>query len=290
MVSVDVRKLEIEAERVRESVIKMLLNSGSGHPGGSLGSADFWVALYFGKLISYRTEDPWWEDRDRVVISAGHYAPVIYATLARAGFFAESELSTLRDIDSRLQGHPHFEFWRKNQLPGIESTSGPLGQGVSQAVGMALAAKMDNKKWRVVCFMGDGEQDEGQVWEAYMLAGKEKLSNLLFVVDRNRIQLDGFTEEVMPLEPFAEKLKAFNLNVIEINGNDIGEIIRAVSLTRSMLDKPCVLLMRTVPGKGVRFMENQPKWHGRPPVQSEAVEAIRELRSIRSLKGALSLD
>lgn len=286
----EIKKLELAAEQVRESIIKMLLKSGSGHTAGPLGSTDFWVALYLGGLLNCRPEDPWWPERDRVVLSAGHYAPVVYATLAKAGFFEESELLTLRSLGSRLQGHPHFEVGNKDQLPGIENTSGPLGQGVSVAVGMALAARMDNKRWRVVCFMGDGEQDEGQVWEAYMLAGREKLSNLLFVIDRNKIQLDGYTEKVMPLEPLREKLLAFNLNVVECDGNNIGEIVRAVNLAKTIGDKPSVILLRTIPGKGVHFMENQPKWHGRPPIADEAAEAIKELRSVRSLNGSISLD
>lgn len=263
----------------------MLTTAGTGHSAGSLGSADFWTALYLGGLINYKTNEPWWEERDRVVLSAGHYCPILYAVLAEAGFFPKSELSTLRRLGSRLQGHPVARM-----LPGVETSSGPLGQGISQAVGMALAAKLDNKKWRTICFMGDGEQNEGEVWEAYMCAAKYGLSNLTIVIDRNNIQIDGHTEDVMPLERLAAKLEAFNLNVIEVNGHDIEEIKMAMMRAKVIFEKPTAIILHTIPGKGVDFMENEPAWHGKSPKLGEAVEALAELRKIRTLGGRISND
>jgi len=260
----------------------MLLNAGSGHSAGPLGSADFFTSLYFGDVIKYKVDDPWWEDRDRVVLSAGHYCPVLYATLAEVGFFPKEELDTLRKIDSRLQGHPQIK-----SLPGIENTSGPLGQGVSVAVGMALTAKLDKKDWQVICFMGDGEQNEGQVWEAYMSAAKFGLGNLTLVVDRNNIQIDGQTEEVMPLEPFKAKLLAFGMEVFDIDGHNIKEIIETLKMARAV-GKPSVVILNTTPGKGVEFMENLSEWHGKLPVQpGEAVEALKNIHDIRTLGGKI---
>lgn len=263
----------------------MLVNAGTGHSAGPLGSADFWTLLYLGGLIDYRTNEPWWEERDRVVLSAGHYCPILYAVLAEVGFFPKTELSTLRQLGSRLQGHPVSRM-----LPGIETSSGPLGQGISQAVGMALAAKMDNKKWRVICFMGDGEQNEGQVWEAYLCAAKYSLSNLTIVIDRNNIQIDGHTEEVMPLDSLSAKLTAFNLNVIEVDGHDMEQIREAMNRAKVTFEKPTAIILRTIPGKGVDFMENEPVWHGKVPKVGEAVMALSELRNIRTLGGRISID
>jgi transketolase len=277
--------LQQKANDLRQEVVKMLVNAGTGHSAGPLGSADFWSALYLGKLINYKVDDPWDEQRDRMVLSAGHYCPILYAVLAEAGFFPKSDLVSLRQLGSRLQGHPVAR-----SLPGVETSSGPLGQGISQAVGMALAGRMDGKKWRVVCFMGDGEQDEGQVWEAYMSAAKHSLSNLTIVIDRNNIQIDGHTEDVMPLEPFAAKLTAFNINVIEVNGHDIGEITQAYERSKVTFEKPTAIILRTTPGKGVDFMENEPAWHGKTPRIGEAVEALAELKAIRTLGGRISND
>lgn len=277
--------LEEKANDLRLEVIKMLTTAGTGHSAGPLGSADFWTALYFGDLINYRVNEPWWEERDRVVLSAGHYCPVLYAVLAEAGFFPKSELSTLRQLGSRLQGHPVARM-----LPGVETSSGPLGQGISQAVGVALAAKLDGKKWRTICFMGDGEQNEGEVWEAYMCASKYGLSNLTIVIDRNNIQIDGHTEDVMPLERLAAKLEAFNLNVIEVNGHDIEEIKMAMMRAKVIFEKPTAIILHTIPGKGVDFMENEPAWHGKTPKLGEAVEALAKLRKIRTLGGKISND
>lgn len=282
-----VAELQDKANEIREDIIKMLLAAGSGHSAGPLGSADFWTALYFGEVLNVNPSEPWRAERDRVVLSAGHYAPVLYATLANAGFFPKEELDSLRQLGSRLQGHPHFEVGNAKQLPGIETSSGPLGQGISQAVGMAMAGRLDKQRWRVVCFMGDGEQNEGEVWEAYMLAGKEKLGNLTLVIDRNNIQIDGHTEEVMPLEPLKEKLMAFNLDVIEVNGHDIGEIIKALATAKMNTGKTSVILMRTIPGKGVSFMENKPYWHGNVPKGDEGITALRDIEKIRTLGGKI---
>lgn len=285
MLPVSIDDLAEKANDLRQEVVKMLVNAGTGHSAGPLGSADFWTMLFFGGLINYKAEEPWWEDRDRVVLSAGHYCPILYAVLAEAGYFPKSELSTLRQLGSRLQGHPVARV-----LPGIETSSGPLGQGISQAVGMALSAKMDNRKWRVVCFMGDGEQDEGQVWEAYLCAAKYALSNLTVVIDRNNIQIDGHTENVMPLDSLAAKLTAFNFNVLEIDGHNLEEIRDAYERARATPEKPTAIMLSTIPGKGVDFMENEPGWHGKAPKLAEAVEALAELRKIRTLDGRISND
>ena len=273
MLPVSMADLAEKANLLRTEVVKMLTNAGTGHSAGPLGSADFWTMLYFGGLINYRANDPWWEERDRVVLSAGHYCPILYAVLAEAGFFPKSELMTLRQLGSKLQGHPVAR-----SLPGIETSSGPLGQGISQAVGMALAAKMDNQKWRVVCFMGDGEQDEGQVWEAYLCAAKYTLSNLTVVIDRNNIQIDGHTENVMPLDSLAAKLAAFNFNVVEIDGHNLMEIKEVYERARVTFEKPTAIILRTIPGKGVDFMENEPSWHGKVPSPAEEILALTELK------------
>lgn len=278
-------ELKEKANQIRESIIKMLVNAGTGHSAGPLGSADFFTALYFGGLVRYDAANPWGEDRDRVVLSAGHYCPVLYACLSEAGFFPNSELESLRRIGSRLQGHPVARL-----LPGVETTSGPLGQGISQAVGMAMVARMDNKKWRTICFMGDGEQDEGQCWEAYMLAGREKLNNLTIVIDRNNIQIDGYTEQVMPLEPLTKKLEAFNLNVIEVDGHNMQAILDAMNEARVVYEKTSVILLHTIPGKGVEFMEGEYEWHGKTPNIGEAVEALADIKEIRTLGGRIVVD
>jgi transketolase len=241
--------------------------------------------LYLGGLIKVYPQDPWNEDRDRVVLSAGHYCPVLYAVLADAGFFPKEELSSLRKIDSRLQGHPVARM-----LPGIENSSGPLGQGISVAVGMALAARMDNEKYRVICFTGDGEQNEGQVWEAYMSAAKLKLSNLTVVIDRNNIQIDGHAEDVMPLEPFGEKLKAFGFAVIEVDGHNMEEMEKAMNMAKVTFEKPTAIVLHTTPGKNVDFMENDYAWHGRAPGMGETVQALMEIRKVRTLGGRVAND
>jgi transketolase len=268
-----VNELQDKANKIREMVIKMLVEAGSGHTAGPLGSADFFTALYFGNVINFRTNEPEWEDRDRVVLSAGHYCPVLYAVLAEAGFFKKEKLDDLRKLGSGLQGHPHL-----GGLAGVENTSGPLGQGVSVAVGMAMVAKIDKKDWRVICFSSDGEQDEGQVWEAYMSVAKFGLGNLTLVVDRNNIQISGQTEEVMPLEPFKTKLSAFGLEVFEVDGHDMEEIIGTLKMVKTV-GKPSVIILNTTPGKGVSFMENKSEWHGKPPSEEEAELALKEINS-----------
>jgi transketolase len=267
-----VSELQEKADEIREEIIKMLVNVGSGHTGGALGAADFWTALYLGGLVRVDPSNPWDEERDRVVLSAGHYCPAQYAVLAEMGFFEKKELMSLRQVNSRLQGHPVVRC-----LPGIENTSGPLGQGISQAVGMAIVGKRERKQWRVVCFMGDGEQQEGQVWEAYMLANKEKLANLTVVIDRNNMQIDGRTEEVMPLEPLRTKLEAFGMEVFEADGHNVGLIMETFAKVRMVYERPSVILLHTIPGKGVRFMEGLVEWHGKAPSAAEAVEALSEL-------------
>lgn len=273
-------ELQNKVNKIREIIIKMLVEAGSGHSAGPLGAADFFTGLYFGEVMNYKVDEPRWEERDRLVVSAGHYCPVLYAVLSEAGFFPKEELETLRVIGSRLQGHPHKSSTSEvEQLPGVENTSGPLGQGVSVAVGMALAAKLDKKDWRVICFMSDGEQNEGQVWESYMAAAKFDLANLTLVVDRNNIQIDGQTEEVMPLEPFKAKLTAFRLEVFDIDGHNIEEIIETLKITKS-IGKPSVIVLNTTPGKGVSFMENKSEWHGKVPTPEEAEKALEEIRNV----------
>lgn len=274
-------KISERASKIRESIVKMLVEAGSGHSAGPLGTTDFFASLFFGGEFNYRAEDPWWKGRDRLILSAGHLVPVLYASLAEAGYFDKKELDTLRDINSRLQGHPHMR-----SLPGIENSSGPLGQGVSQAVGVAMVGKMDKKDWQVVCFSSDGEQQEGQVWEAYMTASKYELGNLCFVIDRNNIQIDGFTEEVMPLEPLRSKLSAFGLEVMVVDGHDIGSILGALRKVK-MSFKPSVIILETVPGKGVEFMEGLPEWHGKPPDVGETVKALSDIHELRSLGGEI---
>ena len=269
-----IQELEEKANLIRQDVVKMLVTAGSGHSAGPLGLADVFTALYFA-ILRYDPKNPHWPERDRFVLSCGHVCPVWYATLAHAGFFPKEELLTLRQIGSRLQGHPH-----NLSLPGVETSSGPLGQGISQAIGMALVGKLDRARWRVVCMMSDGEQQEGQVWEALMFAGNRQLNNLTVVVDRNQIQIDGFTEEVMPLQPLKQKYEAFNWQVLEIDGHNIPEIIEAFNTTKAMMEKPTLIIAHTIPGKDVEFMENLPEWHGKTPTIGESVEALRELRNL----------
>jgi transketolase len=267
--------LEEMANTIRQDIIKMLVTAGSGHSAGPLGMADVFTAFYF-HILNQRPKEPLWADRDRLVLSNGHICPVLYATLARAGYFPISELSTLRKLGSRLQGHPH-----RGALPGIETTSGPLGSGLSQAIGLALSAKMDKKKWRTYCLMSDGEHQEGNVWEAIMFAGKNKLANLTVVIDRNNIQIDGFTEDIMPLESLKTKYEAFNWHVIEISGHDFVDIIGAAAEAKAIHEQPTVIIAHTIPGKGVDFMENDFRWHGIAPKREQAEKALKELRTLR---------
>jgi transketolase len=269
----DIEELQKKANEIRQDIIKMLLAAGSGHSAGSLGMADVFTALYFGGVMTYDPAKPDWEERDRLILSNGHICPVLYATLAHAGFFPHKELTTLRKLGSRLQGHPE-----RDRLPGVETTSGPLGCGLAQAAGYAYASRMDNRKFRVFCITSDGEHQEGNHWEAVAFAGKYKLSNLTSFVDRNNIQISGFTEDIMPIEPLHAKYDSFNWSVLEVDGHNIEEIINAVKGARAIYEKPTVVICRTTPGKGVSFMEGKPEWHGRAPNEEEAKIALQELR------------
>ncbi len=261
-----------KALNIRLSILKMLTKAGSGHTGGSMDLADIFAVLYF-KHLNYNIDNQYDEDRDRVVLSIGHTAPVLYATLAEAGFFPKEELLTLRDFGSRLQGHPSKDF----NLPGVETSAGSLGQGLSIALGMALAAKMDNKKHRIYCIMGDGELQEGSVWEAAMAAAHHKLDNLCAVVDRNRLQIDGDTENVMSLEPLNAKWKSFGWYVIDIDGHNHNQIAAAFSKAKLIKDKPVLVVANTVMGKGVKSIENNCKWHGKVPDKQQLYSFIEEL-------------
>ncbi len=272
-----IQELELKANEIRRSIISMLLEAGSGHTAGPLGMADIFTALYF-HILKHNPRNPKWAERDRVVLSNGHICPVLYASMAHSGYFPVGELMTLRKFGSRLQGHPHREF-----LPMLENSSGPLGSGLSQAVGMALADRMDrgisNDRY-IYCLMSDGELNEGQVWEAAMLAGKHKLRNIIGILDRNNIQIDGFTEDVMPLEPLAEKWRTWNWNVLEIDGHNFEEIIYAVQRAKATFEKPTIIIAHTIPGKGVHGFERKYEWHGKPPNKEEAAMAIKELRTL----------
>ena len=272
-----IKELEEKANTIRESIIEMLLAAGSGHTAGALGMADIFTVLYF-HTLKHDPKNPKWLERDRLVLSNGHICPVLYATMAHAGYFPVSELKTLRKFGSRLQGHPEREF-----LPMLETSSGPLGEGLSQAVGMAIADRMDNgasSQKRIYCLTSDGEHDEGNTWEAVMLAGKEKLHNLVAVMDRNNIQIDGFTENIMPLDPVADKYRAFNWHVIEIDGHNMEAIVDTFEQARAIFEKPTMIIAHTIPGKGVKEFENKFEWHGKPPNKKEAEMALKELRTL----------
>ena len=280
------KRLEELATSIRETVIETLITAGSGHTAGPLGMADIFTALYF-HVLNHNPKKPNWPERDRLILSNGHICPVLYVTMAYAGYFPVEELKTLRKINSRLQGHPH-----RSALPGLETTSGPLGSGLSQAIGVALAARLDKKSYRVYCITSDAEIQEGNYWEAAMFAGKQKhrLSNLTVIVDRNNIQIDGFTEDVMPLEPLHEKFEAFNWHVLEVDGHNMAEFVSAVSEAEAVYEKPTVIIAHTIPGKGVSFMENDYKWHGlppgkvkhpdEPPPERQGELALKELRTL----------
>ena len=271
----DIQKLEEKANQIRQDIIKMLVEAGSGHSAGPLGMADIFTALYF-NILNHDPKNPGWPERDRLILSNGHICPVRYATMAHAGYFPISELATLRKLGTRLQGHPH-----RTTLPGMETTSGPLGSGLSQAAGLALAGRIDNASFRVFCLMSDGEQDEGNTWEAVMFAGKNKLHNLTALIDRNNIQIDGLTEDIMPLENLRAKYEAFNWHVIEIDGHNFEEIIAAFGQAKAIFERPTVIIAHVIPGKGVEFMENKFEWHGKPPSPEEAKLALAELRTLQ---------
>jgi len=288
-----VQSLEKRAEQIRETIIQMLVAAGSGHTAGPLGMADIFTAFYF-HILAHDPKRPEWEERDRLVLSNGHICPVHYAAMAHAGYFSIEECMTLRKFGSRLQGHPE-----RLRLPGLETTSGPLGEGLSQAAGMAYAFRMDEMldlggptsdvgpprsnmggRRRVYCVMSDGEQDEGNTWEAVSFAGKNKLSNLTAIMDRNNIQIDGMTEDVMPLEPIADKYRAFNWHVLEVDGHNIAEFVSAIDEAKAIYEKPTLIIAHTIPGKGVPEIEFDYHWHGKPPTKEEGKRFLKEIRTM----------
>lgn len=270
-----VGELELKANDIRQTIIEMLVAAGSGHTAGPLGMADIFTAFYF-YILRHDPKNPEWPDRDRLILSNGHIAPVRYAAMAHAGYFPVEECLTLRKFGSRLQGHPERE-----RLPGLETTSGPLGSGLGQAAGMAYGARMDEKKFRIYCAMSDGEHDAGNIWEAAMFAGANKLSNLTAVIDRNNIQINGMTEQVMPLEGLRAKYEAFNWHVIEVDGHNIRQFIEVVEESHAIYEKPTVIIAHTIPGKGVPEIEFDYLWHGKPPSKDEAKQFLHDLRTLR---------
>ncbi|MFH0816651.1 MAG: transketolase [Methanobacteriota archaeon] len=263
--------LDAKARCIRKHIIRMIHTAGSGHPGGSLSATDIMTALYF-KVMNVRPAEPKWEDRDRFVLSKGHAAPALYACLAEAGFFPTTELCTLRQIGSLLQGHPDMR-----KTLGVEASTGSEGQGLSMGIGMALAAKLDRKPYRVYVMLGDGELDCGQIWEAAMSAAFYKVDNLVAIVDRNKLQLDGPTEQIMSLEPLSDKWKAFGWHVLEMNGHDFKEILAAFDQAKEVKGKPTVIIAHTVKGKGVSFMEGAVGFHGKAPNKEQYDQAMKEL-------------
>jgi transketolase len=273
-----VRLLAEKAHAIRQSIIEMLIEAKSGHTAGPLDMADIFTYLYF-HALKHDPKNPSWQYRDRLVLSNGHICPVLYATMAHAGYFPVNELKSLRKFKSRLQGHPHREW-----LPMLETSSGPLGAGLSQAVGMALAERMDFGRTsgkQFICLTGDGELDEGQNWEAIMLAGKEKIQNLTVFVDRNNIQIDGFTEDIMPLNPLADKWRAFNWHVQEIDGHNFREIDAAYGQAMAVFDKPSVIIASTISSKGIPAFERKFEWHGKPPTTPEEIVTARKALGIK---------
>ena len=264
--------LKATAKAIRRQIVISLAASGSGHLGGSLGLADVFTVLYFNQLY-HDPETPLWPQRDRLVLSIGHVAPVFYATQAEAGYFPKEELKTLRKLGSRLQGHPG----RDHGLPGIELSAGSLGQGLSVAVGMALAAKMDKQEWKVYSIHGDGELQEGSIWEAAMSASHHKLDNLVAIIDRNHVQIDGQVSDVMEIEPLAEKWNAFGWQVFECNGNDIDQLIEAFEEAGKIVDKPSVIIANTLMGKGIKSIENDYLWHGKVPSPDQVEDFLKQI-------------
>ncbi len=277
LTDIEVKELSLRAEDIRESIIKMLTTAGSGHTAGPLGLADIFTLLYF-RVLKHNPKHPDWVGRDRVILSNGHCAPVLYASLAHSRYFPIEELNTLRKFGSRLQGHPHRE-----SLPGIETTSGPLGCGLSQAVGMALADRLENYKPERYFYVtiGDGELNEGQNWEAFLHLNKYKLNKIITIIDRNSIQIDGFTEDVLPTESLRNKFESFNFHVIEVDGHNFRDLYTAIGQAKSTLEKPTVIIAHTIPGKGVLEFEGDFHWHGKSPNKDEAKQAIKELRTLR---------
>jgi transketolase len=290
LTSEEVEALELTANTIRQSIIEMLTAAGSGHTAGPLDMADIFTLFYFA-VLKHDPKNPTWEERDRVILSNGHICPVLYATLAHAGYFPVEELLTLRKFGSRLQGHPH-----RTALPGLETSSGPLGSGISQAVGMALAERINNPYSAkfFYCLTGDGELNEGQMWEALMLAGKEKLNNLIVIVDRNGIQIDGYTQDVMPLEPLAEKFAAFNFDVQEVDGHNIRAMNDAIGKAQAVYSQPSIIIAHTIAAKGVDVFERDFRWHGNPPGKGPEDRVPRDkqaevaLQKLRTLAGMIT--
>jgi len=271
----EVLELDKKASGIRQTIIEMLVAAGSGHTAGPLGMADIFTALYF-RVLRHDPKNPEWAERDRLVLSNGHIVPVRYATMAHAGYFPVEECLTLRKFGSRLQGHPERE-----RLPGLETTSGPLGSGLSQAAGMAYASRMNGEKNRIYCAMSDGEHDAGNVWEAVMFAGAKHLGNLTAIIDRNNIQIDGYTEDIMPLEPVHEKYQSFGWHVLEVDGHNISQFIAACGEADAVYEKPTVIIAHTIPGKGIRGIERDFRWHGKPPSAEEGKAFLNELRTMQ---------
>jgi len=285
----EVRSLEDKANEVRHSIIEMLVEAGSGHTAGPLDMADVFTLLYF-EVLNHQPQNPFWEDRDRLIVSNGHICPVLYAAMAHAGYFPLEELLTLRKFGARLQGHPHREM-----LPGLETSSGPLGSGLSQAIGMALAERMNNQysSKYFYCITGDGELNAGQIWESMMQAGKEKLHNLIVIVDRNGIQIDGYTKDIMPLEPLAEKWESFNWDVQEVDGHNMRALNDAIGKAQAVYSQPSVIIAHTIPSRGVDVFERDFRWHGNPPGKGPEDRVAKEdqakvaLERLRSLNGII---
>lgn len=270
-----VYELELKANDVRISLIDMLEDAGSGHTAGPLDMADIFTAFYF-HILNHNPKKPDWDERDRLILSNGHIVPVRYATMAHAGYFPLSELKTLRKFGTRLQGHPERE-----RLPGLETTSGPLGSGLSQAAGIAYGARMDGNTFRTYCLLSDGELQAGNTWEGAMFAGNNHLSNLTAVIDRNNIQINGMTEHVMPLEPLADKWRAFNWHVLEVNGHNVREFVAAIEEAKAIFERPTVIIAHTIAGKGIKEIEFDYRWHGKPPTKEEEQRFLKELRTLK---------
>lgn len=268
----EIKMLEEKAKEVRRGIVETVYSANSGHPGGSLSIADILTVLYF-KELNINENYPNWEDRDRLVLSKGHCSPALYSCLANRGFFKKEELKTFRTINSNLQGHPDMK-----KIPGVDMTSGSLGQGLSVANGMAISGKLDNKNYRVYCILGDGEIEEGQIWEAAMASSKYKLDNLCVIVDNNNLQIDGTIEEVMSSYPIDKKFESFGFQIIKIDGHDIEEIINAFEVAKNVKEKPTCIIAKTIKGKGISYMENQVGWHGKAPNKEQYDKAMQELK------------
>ncbi len=264
-------ELEIMAKKVRKGIIEAVYSNNSGHPGGSLSIADILTVLYF-KEMNINPKNPKWEDRDRLVLSKGHCSPALYSCLANRGYFPVEDLKTFRNINSYLQGHPDMK-----NIPGVDMTTGSLGQGLSSANGMAIAGKMEGKNYRVYCILGDGEIEEGQIWEAAMTSAKYKLDNLCVIVDNNNLQIDGTIEEVMSPYPIDEKFRSFGFQIINIDGHNIREIIDALDVAKNVKEKPVCIIAKTIKGKGISYMENKAEWHGKAPNEEQYKLALKEL-------------